>query len=70
MADTISWTQRACSSFTRDYSTQFMLTHRMAQQCQLVTPLQLYYSYKSAFENAQVRLADFTWHTACINITI
>lgn len=33
------------------------------QQCQLVTPLQLYFSYKSAFENFQVilSLASFVY---------
>lgn len=35
------------------------------QQCQLVTPLQLYFSYKSAFEHFQVILPSFIYLGSC-----
>lgn len=44
---------------TRICATVWVYMHPSLQQCQLVTPLQLYFSFKAAFTNAQVRATSW-----------
>jgi Derlin-2/3 len=56
--ETWFWEMPIC---TRWWTTATVLTSGLVQ-CQLVTPFQLFYSYRAVFEKSQVRLRSICMH--------
>lgn len=56
MASTGGAHQLVCREYVvRRVARCMWLNAKLVQQCQVITPLQLYFSYKAAFTNVQVR---------------